>query len=66
MLPTLRHTSAVLVLQEAAGAFGMCKDTESMKVDNPRPVDLSPECCALLEKIMLAQAQVRRGGYRAL
>lgn len=30
---------------------------ESLKLDAPRPVDLLPECCTLLEGLMLAQAQ---------
>lgn len=45
--------------QEAAGLFGHLKEGEASKVDAPRPVDLSPECLSMLEKLMLAQAQVR-------
>jgi hypothetical protein len=39
--------------------FGHLKETEASKVDNPRPVDLSPECLSMMEKLMMAQAQVR-------
>jgi hypothetical protein len=46
--------------QEAAGMFDYLKEHEANKVDAPVPVDLNPECCALMEKLMLAQAQVRR------
>ena len=49
---------ACQLFQEAAGVFGALRDGEAAKVDAPRPVDLSPECCAMLEKLMLAQAQV--------
>lgn len=40
--------------------FSHLKETEASKIDNPRPVDLSPECLSMMEKLMLAQAQVRR------
>jgi hypothetical protein len=43
--------------------FAHVKEAEASKVDNPRPVDLSPECLSMMEKLMLAQAQV---GGRAL
>lgn len=49
-------------LQEAAGMFGHLKESEAAKVDNPRPVDLSPECLSMMEKLMMAQAQVRARG----
>lgn len=39
--------------------FATLKEQEANKIDNPRPVDLSPECDTMLEKLMLAQAQVR-------
>jgi hypothetical protein len=38
--------------------FSYLLSHEANKCDAPRPVDLSPECCALMEKLMLAQAQV--------
>jgi len=38
--------------------FAHLKDTEASKIDAPRPVDLSPECLGMMEKLMLAQAQV--------
>jgi hypothetical protein len=41
--------------------FAHLKEHEASKVDNPRSVDLSPECCSMLEKLMLAQAQVSIG-----
>eukprot|EP00879_Flechtneria_rotunda_P013649 GHRR01014259.1.p1 GENE.GHRR01014259.1~~GHRR01014259.1.p1 ORF type:complete len:727 (+),score=319.48 GHRR01014259.1:344-2524(+) len=37
--------------------FAHLKENEASKVDNPRPVDLSPECLSMMEKLMLAQAQ---------
>lgn len=39
--------------------FAYLKESEASKIDNPRPVDLSPECLSMMEKLMLAQAQVR-------
>ena len=44
-------------LQEAAGAFGALRDGPALKVEAPRPVDVGPECAAMLEKLCLAQAQ---------
>jgi hypothetical protein len=38
--------------------FGHLREAEANKVDAPRPVDLTPECCTMMEKLMLAQAQV--------
>lgn len=38
--------------------FAHLRDAEANKVDAPRPVDLTPECCSMMEKLMLAQAQV--------
>jgi len=38
--------------------FSHLRDVEANKVDAPRPVDLTPECCTLMERLMLAQAQV--------
>lgn len=49
--------TAVRLFQEAAGAFAYLRDTASLKVDVPRPIDLTPECAAMLERLMLAQAQ---------
>ena len=50
-------SNAVRLFQEAAGAFAYLRDATSLKVDAPRPIDLSPECAAMLERLMLAQAQ---------
>ena len=33
------------------------RDGPSLKVEQPRPIDISPECAAMLEKLCLAQAQ---------
>lgn len=52
-------TQACKLFQEAAGTFAYLKDAEANKVDAPVPADLSGECCALMERLMLAQAQVR-------
>eukprot|EP00873_Tetraselmis_striata_P008261 jgi/Tetstr1/428525/TSEL_001855.t1 len=43
--------------QESAGALTFLKDHVAMKTDTPRPVDISPECITMLEKLMLSQAQ---------
>lgn len=44
--------------EEAAGIFAHLRDTISLKIDpEKRPVDLSPECCSMLELLFLAQAQ---------
>lgn len=43
--------------QEAAGVFAFLRERESNKVDSPPPTDLSNDCVALLEKLMLTQAQ---------
>ncbi|KAL4858651.1 Vacuolar-sorting protein [Chlorella vulgaris] len=45
------------LFQEAAGTFGFLRDSASLKIDQPRPLDLTPEAAAMLEKLMLAQAQ---------
>lgn len=37
--------------------FAYLRDVAGLKVENPRPIDVSPECSGLLEKLMLAQAQ---------
>ena len=44
-------------LQEAAGAFAALRDGPALHVEAPRPIDLSPECAAMLERLCLAQAQ---------
>lgn len=44
--------------------FGHLKETEASKIDNPRPVDLSPECLSMMEKLMLAQAQVGKRHFQ--
>ena len=41
--------------QEAAGVFAELRDTVSLRVEAPRPVDLSPECAHMLERLCLAQ-----------
>lgn len=43
--------------QEAAGAFAHMRDHACLKIDAPRPVDMTFECATMLEKLMLAQAQ---------
>jgi hypothetical protein len=47
--------------------FAHVKENEASKIDNPRPIDLSPECLSMMEKLMLAQAQVnlQGNGFRA-
>ncbi|KIY99284.1 pH-response regulator protein palA/RIM20 [Monoraphidium neglectum] len=50
-------TQACKLFQESAGMFAHLRETEAPKVDAPRPVDITPECCVLMEKLMLAQAQ---------
>lgn len=44
-------------MQEAAGSYAYLRDVASVRVEQPRPVDISPECAAMLERLMLAQAQ---------
>lgn len=46
-----------LVMQEAAGAFAHLRDVAALRVEQPRPVDISPECASMLERLCLAQAQ---------
>ena len=43
--------------QEAAGVFAALRDGPGLKLEPPRPVDVGPECAAMLEKLCLAQAQ---------
>lgn len=43
--------------QEAAGSFAELRDVVSLRVESPRPVDVSPEAANMLEKLCLAQAQ---------
>jgi programmed cell death 6-interacting protein len=43
--------------QEAAGAYAHMRDHACLKIDAPRPIDLTFECATMLEKLMLAQAQ---------
>eukprot|EP00891_Asterochloris_glomerata_P000589 jgi/Astpho2/589/e_gw1.00013.8.1_t len=43
--------------QEAAGAFAFLRDVAGLRVEQPRPVDISPEAAGMLEKLCLAQAQ---------
>jgi programmed cell death 6-interacting protein len=60
-------TAACKLFQEAAGVFAHLREAEANKVDAPPPVDLSGECLTMMEKLMLAQAQVRtrvHGGLR--
>lgn len=49
--------SVCAVVQEAAGVWVQLRDGSSLKVEQPRPVDISPECAAMLERLCLAQAQ---------
>ena len=44
-------------VQEAAGTFAELRDVVSLRVEAPRPVDVSPEAANMLEKLCLAQAQ---------
>lgn len=46
-----------ILVQEAAGAFAHLRDVASLRVEQPRPVDISPECASMLERLCLAQAQ---------
>ena len=46
-----------IIMQEAAGAFANLRDVASLRVEQPRPVDISPECATMLERLCLAQAQ---------
>eukprot|EP00208_Stichococcus_sp_RCC1054_P002835 CAMPEP_0206140322 /NCGR_PEP_ID=MMETSP1473-20131121/9097_1 /ASSEMBLY_ACC=CAM_ASM_001109 /TAXON_ID=1461547 /ORGANISM="Stichococcus sp, Strain RCC1054" /LENGTH=740 /DNA_ID=CAMNT_0053534441 /DNA_START=308 /DNA_END=2527 /DNA_ORIENTATION=- len=48
---------AARFFQEAAGAFAFLRDEASLKMDTPRPHDVGPEAAAMLERLMLAQAQ---------
>lgn len=43
--------------QEAAGVFGELRDVVSLRVEAPRPVDVSPECANMLERLCLAQVR---------
>ena len=43
--------------QEAAGVFGYLREHVSLKVDAPRPEDVSPEGAGMMEKLFLGQAQ---------
>lgn len=44
--------------QESAGTFAHLRDVASLRVEQPRPLDLTPEAASMLEKLMLGQAQV--------
>ena len=44
-------------MKEAAGAFANLRDVASLRVEQPRPVDISPECASMLERLCLAQGQ---------
>lgn len=46
------------VFQEAAGVLQYLRDTVSSRLDSPGPVDVGVECASMLERLMLAQAQV--------
>ncbi|CAK0747325.1 hypothetical protein CVIRNUC_001757 [Coccomyxa viridis] len=48
---------AARFFQEAAGVFAELRDVVSLRVEAPRPVDISPECANMLERLCLAQAQ---------
>lgn len=43
--------------QEAAGTYAHLRDVASVRVEQPRPVDVGPECAHMMERLMLAQAQ---------
>jgi programmed cell death 6-interacting protein len=45
------------LFQEAAGAFAFLREGAAPRVDAPCPIDVSPECAGMLERLMLAQAQ---------
>lgn len=66
LLPPWLHPphQAAQLFQETAGLYALLKEAEASKVDAPRPADLTPECCTMLERLMLAQAQVRGGWVR--
>ena len=53
-----RHATLSRAHQEAAGTFALLRDSACLKVEAPRPLDLTPEAAAMLERLMLAQAQV--------
>ena len=59
ILHAIVKCSSVLNVQDAAGLLVHIREHESAKLDNPRPQDLSVEVTLILEKLMLAQAQVR-------
>lgn len=40
-----------------AGIFKYLREEVASKTEAPRPVDISGECCAMIEAVMLAQAQ---------
>ena len=37
--------------------FAALRDGPSLRVEAPRPIDIAPECAAMLERLCLAQAQ---------
>lgn len=47
----------VVICVHPAGILAHLKDAVTIKTEQPRPVDISGECCAMLERLMLAQAQ---------
>ncbi len=51
------HESILGLAQDAAGVFAELRDVVSLRVEAPRPVDISPECANMLERLCLAQAQ---------
>lgn len=58
--PRLAHFHLLLLslhTQEAAGVFAALRDGPALHVEAPRPIDISPECAAMLERLCLAQAQ---------
>eukprot|EP00210_Caulerpa_lentillifera_P000893 g864.t1 len=50
------YKSAIQYFQEAAGAFSFAREV-ALKVDNPKPSDLTPDYLTFAEKLMLAQGQ---------
>ena len=51
------NQQSMRVAQEAAGVFGELRDVVSLRVEAPRPVDVSPECANMLERLCLAQVR---------
>ncbi|GAX77401.1 hypothetical protein CEUSTIGMA_g4847.t1 [Chlamydomonas eustigma] len=48
---------ACQLFQEGSGIYSLIRENECIKLDNPKPMDLTVEVITLLEKLMLTQAQ---------